>query len=101
MCDVITLQVESAPDSSGKAQPPSLFATSYAFVRALSAREIDKAQQVAQEVTHLVKIPYLAGVKEAMLVVHDGRTFRIEGVEDPDERKVELWLYALEVGQNA
>jgi hypothetical protein len=43
MCDVITLQVQSAPDGSGNAQAATDFATSYAAIRALQGRELDKA----------------------------------------------------------
>lgn len=102
MCDVITLQIQSAPDASGKAQPPTDFATTYAAIRALTQREIDKAQLVAQQVTHLVTIPFMTGVQESMLVLlADGRLFRIEGIEDPDNRNVELRMLCVETGTNA
>jgi SPP1 family predicted phage head-tail adaptor len=101
MCDTITLTVESAPDAGGNAQDPIACATSYASVRALTGRELDKAQQIAQQVSHMVTIPYTAGVTESMLVSFNSRLFRIQAIEDPDERKVELRLLCLETGQNA
>jgi SPP1 family predicted phage head-tail adaptor len=102
MCEVVTFNIESALDASGNAQAPTTFGTSYANIRALTGRELDKAQQIAQQVSHLVTIPYLAGVKESMtMTTDDGRLFRIQAIEDPDERKVELRILALESGQNA
>jgi SPP1 family predicted phage head-tail adaptor len=101
MCDTITLLAPSNPDNSGAEQDSTAFATSYASVRALSGRELAKAQQIAQQVSHMVTIPYLSGVKEAMLVGFDSRVFRIQAIEDPDERKVELRMLCLETGQNA
>ena len=97
----ITLQVDSAPDAGGNAQDPTVFATTYASIRSLTQRDLVKAQQIAQEVSHMVVIPYLPGVLGSMLIVFDTRTFRIVAIEDPDERQVELRFLALEFGQNA
>ena len=81
--------------------PPSAFGTSWAMVRALTGKEFDKAQQIDQELTHLVVVPYQPGIEENMQIVHDGRTFQILYIEDLYETKVELAIYCAERGQSA
>ena len=76
-------------------------ATSWAKVAALVGRELYKAQEVVQEVTHMVTVPYLAGLTENMTISFEGRTFVIEAIQDPDERRVELRILCREVNQNA
>jgi hypothetical protein len=44
-------------------------------------------------------ISYLSAVNESMLVSFDSRTFRIQAIADPDERKAELRKLCLETGQ--
>ena len=87
--------------ADGTATPPEPFTQSWAAIRALAGQELDKAQQIAQETTHLVAIPYLHGITENMLVNFEGRMFQIKYIEDPDEMHWELRLYAAELGQNA
>jgi len=78
---------------------------SWASVRALSGQELDKAQQIAQRVSHLVTVPYRPGLLESMTIgMYDFgtlRTFQIADIEDPDERHVELRIMAFEINQNA
>jgi hypothetical protein len=50
----------------------------------------------------MVTIPYMSGVEESMLVLlATGRLFRIQAIEDPDERHVELRMLCMETGENA
>jgi SPP1 family predicted phage head-tail adaptor len=87
--------------TDGSTMPPSFAVTTWADVRALRGVELDKAQQIAQEVEHLITIPYQPGVTENMRIDFDGRTFEIRYIEDQDERKFFLDLYCAEIGQNA
>lgn len=87
--------------SDGSTAPPDPFVVSWAAIRALGGDELDKAQQIAQETTHLVAIPYQRGITEAMLVNFEGRFFQIKYIEDPDEMHWELRLFCAEIGQNA
>lgn len=87
--------------SDGSTLPPEPFITSWAAMRALGGDELDKAQQIAQESTHLVVIPYQRGITENMLVEFEGRFFQIKFIEDPDELHWELRLFCSERGQNA
>lgn len=78
---------------------------SWASIRGLTGREIDKAQQIAQPASHLITIPYRPGVQASMTIqLDDGgirRTFQIVGVEDPDSQQVELQMMCSELGTNA
>jgi SPP1 family predicted phage head-tail adaptor len=91
------------PDGSQQAGSPAL--TTWAAIRGLAGEELDKAQQIAQRVSHLVTIPYQLGVNEGdTLSFVDGsqnRVFQIHAIDDPDERHIELRLYCAEFGQNA
>lgn len=98
----IALYAPGGQDSAGNPIPPSpAFENLWASVTALGGQEIDRAQQIAQDATHLVKMPYFAGVTESMTVQYGTRVFQIHYVEDPDERQVELRLFCSELGQNA
>ena len=85
--------------------PANPFKDSWAAVRALTAQELPKAQQIAQRVTHLVTVPYQPGILESMQIgMYEAGTLRmmqIAGIEDPDERHVELRIMAYEINQNA
>jgi len=47
---------------------------------------------VVASASHVITIPYRAGVSTATRVVVDGRALYVTGVQDPDERHVELVL---------
>ena len=83
----------------------SAFRDTWAAMRALGGDELDKAQQIAQRVSHLVTIRYQPGVLESMQVgMYEGavlRMFQIAAIEDPDERHVELRMMCFEINQNA
>jgi SPP1 family predicted phage head-tail adaptor len=85
----------------GSTGPPAAFGTSWASIRALQGEELDKAQLIAQKVSHLVAIPYQPGIVESMTLTWENREFQISAIVDPDEMHFELRLYAFEMGQNA
>lgn len=73
-------------------------ATVWAAINPLSARERDQAKAVQSERTHDVTIRYRSDVSETMLVAYGTRLFRITGIRDPDERKRDLVLSCVELG---
>ena len=89
----------------GTSGPPQAAFSCWAALYAIAGAELDKAQQIAQKVSHLVVINYQLGVQENMTLQYlDGgvaRAFQIAAVEDPDELRVQLKIYAFEIGQNA
>lgn len=70
----------------------------YAAIRALSSRELSSAGAVQSVGTHLITMPYRAGVdaKQLIEVVADGTTFEIVGVIDPDRKRRVLELTCVE-----
>jgi SPP1 family predicted phage head-tail adaptor len=50
------------------------------------------AGTVITTATHVVTIPYLAGVSTSTRILIDGRALNITSVQDPEERHVELIL---------
>lgn len=94
------LTAPTSVNADGSPSAGSAFATSWAFISPLTGAELDKAQQIAQQVSHLVVIPYLPGVLESMLVQFGTRTFQIQFIEDPNEMQYELRLYCAERGQS-
>lgn len=93
---------DSAAGTTGS--PQAKFNT-WASFEALIGAELDKAQQIAQKSSHLVKIPYQLDVDENMTIQYldggDPRTFQIEHIEDADEQRWQLKIYCFEVGQSA
>ena len=89
----------------------TVFATVRASIEALSGRELYQAQQVVAEVTHLVTIRWMAGVKAKMDVwfaegigsptVITTRQFQIMHVDNPDEQHHVLLLYCIERDDSA
>jgi SPP1 family predicted phage head-tail adaptor len=89
--------------TDGGTLPPSPLFTSWASIRTLRGDELDRAQQIAQDVQHCLRIPYQWGVPVTgdMTVGFEKRTFQIRYIADPDEMHTWLDLYCAEVGQNA
>lgn len=80
---------------------PVVFATVWAEIRALTARERIQAMQTTADVSHEVTLRYVPGVTAAMSVEHEGRTFEIIAQPiDPDERHELLKLLCLELQAN-
>ena len=83
----------------------TVFAEVWAAVEAYSATTFGKkvyaAQQETSEVTHMVTIRYLDGVRSNMLVWFRDRQFHIEAVVDPDEQQKVLFLLCIERNDSA
>jgi SPP1 family predicted phage head-tail adaptor len=102
----VTFYSPGTPNSSsGKTGPPLAAFSCWAALYALAGDELDKAQQIAQKVTHLAVISYQLGVLESMTIEYlDGgitRTFQIAAIEDPGEQRWQLKIYCFEINQNA
>jgi hypothetical protein len=94
-----------SPVDNSPGQPSAAF-TCWAALFALAGDELDKAQQIAQKVSHVVFISYQLGVLENMIIQYlDGgvtRSFQIAAIEDAAaEMRMQLKIYAFEIGQNA
>lgn len=55
------------------------------------------AGTVISTATHVVTVPYRAGISTQTRILVDGRTLNITSVQDPDDRHVELVLVCEEV----
>ena len=77
-------------------ETPLTFATVWASIEPLSGRELFQAQQVQAEVTHRVRMRYLAGVTAKMTGLFGTREFQILSVINPEERNRELVLMCKE-----
>jgi SPP1 family predicted phage head-tail adaptor len=102
----LTLQTpgEEVPDGSGGwTLTVTTLADVYGEITAASARGLERliANTTTTTASHLVTIPYVAGVSEESTVIfHDGATdrlFSISGVIDVDEAHVQLVLACEEV----
>jgi SPP1 family predicted phage head-tail adaptor len=97
--DLATQQDQFGGPITADAAP---FATVRASIEALSGRELYQAQQMVAQVTHLVTIRWMAGLKSKMDVwFSEGspvvtRQFQILDVQNPDEKHHVLLLYCIE-----
>lgn len=98
----VTFYTQANPTAS---IPASAFVETWAALRPVSAEEMDKAQQIAQKVSHLCTIRYQPGILASMTIqlgeAGNTRVFRIVGIEDPEERHDELRILCYEINQNA
>lgn len=103
MVQEITLLAPSTVRNSetGEFGEPAEVATFFANITTLTGRELEKAQQLVEEVTHLVSFTYLPGVNSTMTLRFQGRLFQVLAVTDPDESQIELRLYCRERNQGA
>lgn len=71
----------------------------YAHVEPASARSLERiaAGTVITTATHVVTVPYRAGISTQTQVLVDGRVLNITSIQDPDERHVDLKLICEEV----
>lgn len=86
---ILLVQPTLAQDSSGawKIDAVNLVATLPAAVYDLSGRELYAAQQRVAEVTHVILIRYMDGVKAKMNVWFGTREFQILAIQNPDNQK--------------
>ena len=97
----VTLYLPGSRAADGGNVPPSPFCTSPADIHSLRGQELDKADQIEQEVELVVTIPYQIGIKGNMLVGFETEMWQIHYIDDEDRRHVFLDLYCAEIGQNA
>lgn len=95
-------ETNSADGTTG--DPEAVFST-WGSIYAISGDELDRAQQIAQKVSHLVVIPYTLGTPANGIVQYiDGgltREFQIAAIDDQDEQRWMLKIYCFEINQNA
>lgn len=77
------------------------FATVWAKVESLIGRELYAAQQKVSEVTHKITIRWIDGVTAQQVVWFDDRQFDIEATDDPDGRRIKLFLLCVERDNSA
>jgi len=70
----------------------STFATVWAEIEPISGREYIEGRQDRGELTHVVTIRYLAGVRPDMRISFEGRYLKIAAVRNPEERDRSLEL---------
>lgn len=97
----ISFMAPGPRNPDGSEGDPVEFISCWASVQAVFAQQTKEAQQIVKNVTHLVVTHYIPGLNESMTIVILGRTFQIEGIMDPDERKMELRYLCIERDQNA
>jgi len=70
--------------------------TRWASIEPISGREYFSAQQVNAEVTHRVRIRYLAGMESTMRLLYGARVFQIKVIMNAEERKKALEILCTE-----
>jgi SPP1 family predicted phage head-tail adaptor len=94
-----------ADGSGGSTAKPSPAFSCWGAIYALAGEELEKAEEIAQKVSHTIIVNYQLNVSEAMVVqyIDQGltRTFQIVDVDDPDEQRWQLKILAWELGQSA
>ncbi len=85
-------------DSYGAEIPGwTTLATVWASKAHKSSREFFAAQKINAETTDLFTVRYRRNIEATMRVGFDGKNYNIIGANDPDGRRVELWLLCKEV----
>jgi SPP1 family predicted phage head-tail adaptor len=95
--------VEGSPSQNAGGEPDEAWANfhqGWCDITPLAGRELVSAQQIASEVTGLVKLRYVSGVTPRMRFVLGSRNFDILAAIDVEERQSELHLYVREGPNN-
>lgn len=82
-------------DSAGEFMAPDVFAPNvWAKIQFIAPKYTEKPQQTVTEATHKIVISYIARVTSEMTVQDavTGAIYNITAANDPDGRRVELWL---------
>ncbi len=88
---IIIQQKTDTPDGQGGCDSTwSTFATRWARVKPVSAKERSFAKKLEHNITHIVTIRHLSGVLTNMRVLHDSRILQIHGVLNREERSI--WI---------
>lgn len=102
----VTIQQRTAgsPQRTASGQPDTSWTTFQAGVPCsidpISGREYFTQQQVQGEVTHRIRLRYLAGITQSMRVLYGARVFDIVSVLNWEERNIELHLMCVEGPSN-
>ena len=96
------ITIQTVPDTTSAGGEvsegtPVTFATVFAAIRPLSARENFYMAEQQATTTHEITIPYLAGVTSRMQATFSGRTFYFDNVVDTDEANREMVIMATEI----
>lgn len=73
--------------------------TMYAEIKPATARDLERvvSNVVQSKASHLVTMDYHSGVTTETRVLFGARTLRVTGVQNPEERNVELVLVCEEI----
>lgn len=95
---VVTIQqpVETQDDYGQAVTSWRDVVTCPASIEPLSAREFFAAQQTKADVTHKVRLRYVAGIVPTMRLLFGSRIFQFSSVLNRDERNIELELLCKE-----
>lgn len=75
----------------------TLYATLWGSVSPMTGRELENAQQIIGEKTHMVKIRYNSSVAITDRFTFDSRTFEVVHILDADERNIRMEIMAKEI----
>ena len=91
-------QRSSTPDTYGEPAQTwtTLHANQPASIEPLSGRELITAQAVQSDVTHRLRMRYVAGVQTKHRILFGSRVFDIRAVRDVNERNIELEMLCTE-----
>jgi SPP1 family predicted phage head-tail adaptor len=94
----ITIQsvTETKDTFGGVTEAWGTHAAVWASIEPLSGRELLQAQQVQADITHRVRMRYVAGVTTKMRVLYGSREFGIQVAINPEERNREIVLMCKE-----
>lgn len=84
-----------ARDAGGGFTPSSTTAERWAEIIDLTGRELERARQVVAEATHRIRIRYLEGLQAQDWIEHDGETYEVGHVANPDRRNREMVITAV------
>lgn len=92
----LTIQESTATkDTYGaEIQTWTTYATVWASKKHNSSREFYSAQKTNAEITDLFIIRYRNNIRPKMRISHNGKYYDILGADDPDGKRVEIWLVA-------
>lgn len=100
MCHWISIYQRAPRNADGTYPDDQLFISSWAAMRTLQGRELDKAREISQEVEVLFSVLYIPGLNESMTIKrYTGELYQIMYISDPDGRKVEQRIFARLVNQ--
>lgn len=86
---------------NGKPVPTwSTYRTVWASVAEITSAETVIGLGLQERATHLMKIKFYARVKATHRAVRGGRTINFVGVMNPDGKRWEMWIPAMEIKDN-